>query len=114
MRAVLPLVVAGVAALCAQPGSARAPGTPTEAGGPVGTVVVGVPGLSWSDLERDDLPALRGLWEQGAVACQHAVALLPRDARHEPDHDPRAIGGSTAMCLGPCRFSGDQRRTGGE
>ena len=29
-------------------------------------VIVGAPGLAWSDLERDDLPALSALVEQGA------------------------------------------------
>ena len=41
-------------------------------------VIVGAPGLAWSDLERDDLPALSALVEQGASGSLTVRAVRSR------------------------------------
>ena len=41
-------------------------------------VIVGAPGLAWSDLERDDLPALTALVEQGASGSLTVRAVRSR------------------------------------
>ena len=60
LRAALAVVVATLA-----PAMAPAAGATASDDAPL--VIVGAPGLAWSDLDRDDLPALTAMAESGAV-----------------------------------------------
>ena len=52
--------------------------TPSGDVAPTPVVVVGAPGLAWSDLDRDDLPALRSLIEEGALGSLTVRAVRSR------------------------------------
>ena len=41
-------------------------------------VIVGAPGLAWSDLDRDDLPALEAVADEGAVGSLTVRAVRSR------------------------------------
>ncbi len=60
LRAALAVVVSTLA-----PAMAPAAGATASEDAPL--VIVGAPGLAWSDLDRDDLPALTAMAESGAV-----------------------------------------------
>ncbi len=52
--------------------------TPSRDVAPTPVVVVGAPGLAWSDLDRDDLPALSSLIEEGALGSLTVRAVRSR------------------------------------
>ena len=58
--------------------TATAAGARAAATDPVPLVVVGVPGLAWSDLDREDLPALSSLVADGAVGSLTVRAVRSR------------------------------------
>ena len=62
-RAVAAALAVGVSTLA--PATATAAGATASEDAPI--VIVGAPGLAWSDLDRDDLPALGAMAESGAV-----------------------------------------------
>lgn len=62
-RVLAAALAAGVSAL----GAATTPAAGATASEDAPIVIVGAPGLAWSDLDRDDLPALGALVESGAA-----------------------------------------------
>lgn len=99
-------VVAGVLAVVA---GALAPAalatTPSADVAPTPLVVVGAPGLAWSDLDRDDLPALRSLVEDGALGSLTVRAVRSRSCAVDGWLTVSA-GRRAADLPGPCRVPG--------
>lgn len=71
-------LVAALALVAATFGLALAPPANATASDTAPIVIVGAPGLAWSDLERDDLPALTAMLEQGASGSLTARAVRSR------------------------------------
>ena len=65
-------------------------------------VVVGAPGLSWSDLDGDDLPALTGLAEAGAVGSLSVRSVRTRSCAVD-GWLTLGAGRRAADLPGPCR-----------
>lgn len=75
----MPILVAVALVVVAAPrSSAAAPGSPTADAVTPRLVIVGAPGLSWSDLGRDDLPALQAMADEGAVGSLTVRAVRSR------------------------------------
>ncbi|GAA4396035.1 hypothetical protein GCM10023153_18620 [Ornithinibacter aureus] len=71
-------LVVALALVAATLGLALAPPANATASDTAPIVIVGAPGLAWSDLERDDLPALTAMVEQGASGSITARAVRSR------------------------------------
>ena len=71
-------LVVALALVAATLGLALAPPANATASDTAPIVIVGAPGLAWSDLERDDLPALTAMVEQGASGSLTVRAVRSR------------------------------------
>ena len=74
-------------------------------------VVVGAPGLSWSDLDGGDLPALDAMVEEGAVGSLTVRAVRSRACAID-GWLTLSAGRRAADRPGPCRAAAARRRRG--
>lgn len=100
MRRVLVAALALVAGTLGLAAAAPA-ATATAADAPP-LVIVGAPGLAWSDLERDDLPALTALVEQGASGSLTVRAVRSRSCAID-GWLTLSAGRRAGDLSGPCR-----------
>jgi hypothetical protein len=102
--AAVALLVAGALPASARPWVARlaAEDRAAEDGGVARLVVVGAPGLAWSDLDRPDLPALEAVAAEGALGSLTVRAVRTRACAVD-GWLTLSAGRRAADRAGPCR-----------
>lgn len=93
-------LLAGVGALVG--GSSAASGAPISETAAPRLVVVGAPGLAWSDLDGGDLPSLRAMVDEGAVGSMSVRAVRSRSCAVD-GWLTLSAGRRAADAAGPCR-----------
>ncbi|WP_392542762.1 hypothetical protein [Oryzobacter telluris] len=106
MTRLLPRLLASVAVLVALAGQGALPASaaaaPSAAADDGRLVVVGAPGLAWSDLEDADVPNLRALADEGAGASLTVRAVRSRSCAVD-GWLTLSAGRRAADVAGPCR-----------
>ena len=105
LRPVLLAAVLVLAALAVVPWASASPSAPSAPRADAATprlVVVGAPGLAWSDLDRADLPALRALASEGSLGSLTVRAVRSRSCAVD-GWLTLSAGRRAADLPGPCR-----------